>query len=107
MPKTRRARYNLQRRRLICTLVSISLSTSAVAQDSDSLDCNAFSYEGVTYDLTSLAGERTLTKLRDRPPTTMEDSLTFNICQDITQKEGWAETDQVRSLFAYRVKEKA
>ncbi|KAF8514148.1 autophagy-related protein 27 [Gautieria morchelliformis] len=94
MPKARRALHNIQYRLIYTILLSISASTSAVAQDSDLLDCNAFSFEGVTYDLKSLASERTVTRTRDNPPSTMEDELRFNICEDLTLKDGVPADDQ-------------
>lgn len=97
MPKARRARPNLQRRLIYSTIISIVASTSTVAQDSELLDCTAtISWDGVTYDLKSLASEKTVRRTRETPPTTMEDELQFNICQDLTPKEGVPEVEQVR-----------
>jgi Autophagy-related protein 27 len=98
MPKARRALRNIQHRLIYTILLSISASTSAVAQDSDLLDCNAFSFEGVTYDLKSLASERKVTRTRDNPPSTMEDELRFNICEDLALKDDVPAGDQVGSI---------
>lgn len=96
MPKARRR--NLHRRLIYTTLFSIAASTSAVAQDSETLDCSkTFTFEDVTYDLKSLASERTINRTRETPPTTTEDELRFNICQDLTLKDGVPESDQVKS----------
>lgn len=81
---------------LCTTLASIAAVTSTAAQDSDTLDCsNAVTVDGVTYNLAPLAGEHTLRRTRETPPSTMEDELQFNLCQDIPRREDIAEADQV------------
>jgi hypothetical protein len=48
------------------------------------------------FDLTSLAGEHVINRTRSTPPTTMVDSLRFDLCADLKTIEGLAEHDQVR-----------
>ncbi|KAF5393282.1 hypothetical protein D9757_000607 [Collybiopsis confluens] len=46
------------------------------------------------FDLSSLNAEQNVTRTRSTPPTTMLDSLVFNICEDLGIREGVPETDQ-------------
>jgi hypothetical protein len=70
----------------------------AVAQnDSDSgFDCH-LSVDSFKYDLTTLAGERTLSRTRDTPPTVMEDIVRFDLCAELGVKDG----DQVCMIDAF------
>lgn len=49
------------------------------------------------YDLTSLAGEHTLSRTRDTPPSQIVDELRFNLCGDLELKQGVEDQDQVRN----------
>lgn len=74
---------------LSCAL--LMLAAAAAAQDA--FDCKVTIGEN-KWDLTSLAGEQTLTRERDRPPTKFQDAVTFNLCEDLKRKEDVAEKDQ-------------
>jgi hypothetical protein len=56
----------------------------------------------VTYDLTALSGEHSVSRTWDLPPTKMLDTISFNLCADLKRVDGMKEGDQVRSavLFA-------
>ncbi len=47
------------------------------------------------YDLTSLAGEHTLARTRDTPPSQVVDELRFDLCKDLDMKQGVEDGDQV------------
>ncbi|KLO19446.1 hypothetical protein SCHPADRAFT_898736 [Schizopora paradoxa] len=49
------------------------------------------------YDLTSLAGEHTLSRTRDTPPSVIVDELRFNLCGDLEMKQGVEDQDQCPS----------
>lgn len=63
----------------------------------DSFDCHVMIYNTGTFDLTILAGEHVVNRTRETPPTTMVDSLRFNLCADLKPQSGLPEQDQVRS----------
>lgn len=81
------------------SLLSLSLLLSSVyaqeATDSDPFNCHITS-NSLNFDLTKLAGEHNATRTRDTPPSTMLDSLRFDLCADLKPQEGVAEADQVR-----------
>jgi Autophagy-related protein 27 len=47
------------------------------------------------FNLTKLAGEHAATRTRTTPPSTMADTLRFDLCADLKPQEGVAEADQV------------
>lgn len=59
-------------------------------------DCKITS-DGYSWDLTSLKGEHKLSRERDQPPTKFRDDVTFNLCEDLTRKDGVADKDQCDS----------
>lgn len=65
-----------------------------MADEQATFDCHV-SAEGADFDLSKLAGEHTVNRTRNLPPTKMIDSLRFNLCADIQPLEGVAESDQV------------
>jgi hypothetical protein len=56
-------------------------------------DCSVTA-EHIKFDLTSLAGERVLNRTRETPPTTMVDSLRFNLCADLEAQGNLPDQDQ-------------
>jgi autophagy-related protein 27 len=61
------------------------------------LDCKTpVTVEKLEYDLSSLAGEKTINSTREMPPSTMVDSVHFNLCADLGTREGVPKEDQVR-----------
>ena len=54
--------------------------------------------DSLNFNLTSLAGQHDISRLRQTPPSTMIDSLSFNLCADLKSKDGVAEGDQVRVM---------
>jgi hypothetical protein len=48
------------------------------------------------YDLSALKGDKTISRTRSLPPTTMTDTLRFNICNELGLIEGVSSADQVR-----------
>lgn len=59
-----------------------------------SFDCRV-AVGNTKFDLQPLAGEHVVNRTRQLPPTTMVDSLRFNLCADLTSQEGLPEQDQV------------
>ena len=58
-------------------------------------DCRV-TVENIMFDLTSLSGEHVVNRTRETPPTTMVDSLRFNLCADLELQGDLPEQDQVR-----------
>jgi hypothetical protein len=85
-----------QRRELLA-LLSILLFDSFLlyAHALSDFDCH-ISVNDAKFDLTSLAGEHVINRTRSTPPTTMLDSLRFDLCADLKTIEGLDEHDQVR-----------
>ena len=50
----------------------------------------------LTYDLTPLQGEHTVSRTRDTPPSSWVDSVRFDLCADLKLQDGVAAGDQVR-----------
>ena len=48
------------------------------------------------YDLGALKGDKSISRTRSLPPTTMTDTLRFNICKELSPIEGVGSGDQVR-----------
>lgn len=88
--------HRFQRRELLA-LFSVLFFDSFLlyAHASADFDCH-INVGDVSFDLTSLAGERVINHTRSTPPTTMIDSLRFDLCADLKLLEGLAEHDQVR-----------
>jgi hypothetical protein len=83
----------------ICLLYLLSLlhlpaALAARRDDRNAFDCHA-TVGLLTYDLTALAGEHTLNRTRETPPTSMEDAVRFDLCAELPVQEGVAEVDQV------------
>jgi len=58
----------------------------------------------LNFNLTKLAGEHAATRTRTTPPSTMVDTLRFDLCADLKPQEGVAEADQVcLAALVYRV----
>ncbi|KAF8585935.1 hypothetical protein K439DRAFT_1409416 [Ramaria rubella] len=86
------------RRSLVFAVLSTAVTTPASAQDSETLDCNAaLSVQGVSYDLKALNSVRTVKRIRETPPTKVEDELRFNICQDLSPRPETPDVDQCPS----------
>jgi hypothetical protein len=82
-----------QRRELLA-LLSILLFDNFLLY-AHAFDCH-LSVNDASFDLTSLAGEHVINRTRSTPPTTMIDSLRFDLCAELKTIEGLAEHDQVR-----------
>lgn len=80
---------------LLSLFFLLSSPSFVQAEDSDPFNCHVTS-NGLNYDLTKLAGEHTISRTRDTPPSTMVDSLRFDLCADLKAQDGVAEADQVR-----------
>ncbi|KAF8805838.1 hypothetical protein BYT27DRAFT_7191971 [Phlegmacium glaucopus] len=63
----------------------------------DTFDCHVMIFNTGTFDLTALAGEHVVNRTRETPPTTMVDSLRFNLCADLEPQSGLSERDQCPS----------
>lgn len=92
-------RLHLLSSSLVSLLVaSVSASAAAAARDDTNsgkpFDCY-ISYGDLKFDLTSLKGLHTLKRVRETPPTTMIDTLVFNICEDLQPKDDVDDADQV------------
>ncbi|KAI0744243.1 autophagy-related protein 27 [Daedaleopsis nitida] len=80
---------------LLLTLVSTSALAAAQDDDQKPFDCR-ITLGDSKYDLTGLAGEHTLERELRQPPSTVLDTLTFNLCEDIKHRGTVPDDDQVR-----------
>ncbi|ESK97062.1 autophagy-related protein 27 [Moniliophthora roreri MCA 2997] len=72
----------------------IFYSTSSVlAQQEHAFDCHV-TIDTSKWDLTPLAGEHTITRIREMPPSKMEDTVLFNLCDDLKSDDKVPERDQ-------------
>lgn len=60
----------------------------------DAFNCHVTLNDSRQYDLSSLAGEQTVQWTRETPPTSWVDELSFDLCDDLSKKDGVAEDDQ-------------
>lgn len=74
---------------LFYALLAFSFAVSA-----EDFDCK-IQKDDFAYDLTSLAGEYSVSRTRETPPSVMVDTVTFNLCADLTAQQGIPESDQV------------
>jgi Autophagy-related protein 27 len=91
-----RRRYQLRSVHLIYALVlfNSALFSAVVAQDDNPFDCRVHA-GGLDFDLTLLAGEQTISREWETPPTTMIDTVRFDLCADLKPQVGVPESDQV------------
>ena len=72
------------------------LQPAAAADDQNSFDCLVSLDGGAQkYDLTSLAGEHILNRVRETPPSKMVDEVRFDLCGELSKKDGVQDGDQV------------
>ncbi len=70
--------------------------------DEAAFDC-LITTESLKFDLTSLGGEHTVSRTRSTPPSTMEDSVRFDLCSELSSKGGVSQQDQVHHPFLVAV----
>ncbi|KAG1816084.1 autophagy-related protein 27 [Suillus subaureus] len=75
---------------LLSLLLLLSYTVLVTAED---FDCHVTT-GGLKWDLTPLEGSHTLFRTRDSPPTTMEDELIFNLCNDLKPINGVPDDEQ-------------
>jgi len=63
------------------------------AKSDSAFDCH-LTIENLKFDLTSLSGEHVISRTRETPPTTMVDSLRFNLCENLKTQGDLSEQDQ-------------
>lgn len=75
------------------------LLPSLIAAQDNPFDCqNRLSIQSLNFDLSKLAGEHSILRTRDTPPSTVVDEVRFNVCSDLVVLEGVSEHDQVRVM---------
>lgn len=79
----------------LISLFLISGLVSAQENTASSFDCHV-KVNSLNFNLTKLAGEQTVSRTRETPPSTMVDTLRFDLCADLKPLDGVAEGDQVR-----------
>lgn len=84
----------LRSQRYLALIFVIVLNIIHAKSDS-TFDCR-ITVENNIFDLTSLTGEHVIDRMRDTPPTTMIDSLRFNLCADLEPQGNLSEQEQVR-----------
>ncbi|KAG7449502.1 uncharacterized protein BT62DRAFT_587764 [Guyanagaster necrorhizus] len=63
----------------------------------DEFDCHVTVSSTVKFDLTSIGGERTVSRKRDTPPTSMVDTVRLDLCSELPSQDGVNERDQCPS----------
>src|SRR5258706_5485602 len=91
MPRRRRLSTPLSIRSLLLT----SAFSPANAQDACHIKVN-----GLSFDLSSIAGQHSVSRTRDTPPTSMEDILNFDICDELKLLDGVDQANQVRTALS-------
>ncbi|OSX66201.1 hypothetical protein POSPLADRAFT_1132639 [Postia placenta MAD-698-R-SB12] len=89
---SRRTRHN-------CLKISLLLLLSAwasAAEDEGDFSCHV-SYNGLKYDLTKIKGQQVVKRTRETPPSTMIDTVVFDLCEGLQPDEGVDEKDQCPS----------
>lgn len=82
---------------LSLTFANLLFALGVTAQDGDNpFNCRVRASD-LTYDLTPLQGEHTVSRTRDTPPSSWIDSVRFDLCADLKPQDGVAAGDQVRS----------
>lgn len=80
----------------LLVIASVFLWASPSLGDDNSFNCHVTA-ENHEFDLTSLAGEHTINRTRETPPSEMIDSLRFNLCGDLEILETIPRKDQARA----------
>ena len=80
----------------LLVIASVFLWASPSLGDDKSFNCHVTA-ENHEFDLTSLAGEHTINRTRQTPPSEMIDSLRFNLCGDLEILETIPRKDQVKA----------
>ncbi|KAI0705117.1 autophagy-related protein 27 [Cerioporus squamosus] len=80
----------------IVLLTLVSALAAAAPDDDKPFDCRV-TLGNVNYDLTSLAGEHTVSRSLQLPPSTIEDKVTFNLCEELKQKSDVPDDEQCPS----------
>lgn len=79
---------------LFRTLLALAFLSGRAVADSD-LDCKTpITVEKLEYDLSSLSGEQTVKNERSTPPSTMIDTVRFNLCGNIGKLDKISQQDQ-------------
>ncbi|KAF9653253.1 hypothetical protein BDM02DRAFT_3107819 [Thelephora ganbajun] len=73
---------------------NLLFALGVVAQDENNpFDCHIRTND-LTYDLTPLQGEHTVSRTRETPPSNWVDSVRFDLCADLKLQDGVAASDQ-------------
>ena len=86
----------------VSRIVFLTLVSALVAAQDDPkpFDCHITSGD-LQYDLTSLAGEHVASRELQQPPSTLDDKVTFNLCEDLKHDGSVPDDDQVRSCACW------
>ncbi|KAF8161113.1 autophagy-related protein 27 [Crassisporium funariophilum] len=79
---------------ILLAFLCLSYTPAVSAQADTSFDCHVTVDNTTKFDLTSLAGEHIVNRTRETPPSTMIDSLRFDLCADLKALDGLSEHDQ-------------
>ena len=81
---------------LSLTFANLLFALGVTAQDGGNpFNCRVWTSD-LTYDLTPLQGEHTVSRTRNTPPSSWVDSVRFDLCADLKPQDGVAVGDQVR-----------
>lgn len=75
-------------------LLTLLLSAASAQPDSE---CH-IAIQDNKYDLSALSGEHTVSRTRQSPPTSMKDTLRFDVCKQLSPLDGEDASEQVRVL---------
>ena len=80
------------RRTPLLWLLTLLLTAASAQPDSE---CN-IAIGDDKYDFSALSGDHAVSRTRSSPPTTMTDTLRFNVCKELSLLEGVDTGEQVR-----------
>ncbi|KAF8658246.1 hypothetical protein AX16_002022 [Volvariella volvacea WC 439] len=78
---------------LLITTLLLSSPLTRAADDADPFDCHV-TVDNVKWDLTKLAGEKSLSRTLSSPPTSNVETLRFNLCGNLRTSEDVSKDDQ-------------
>lgn len=83
---------------LFLSFIILQVSPVLAADSDKPFDCH-LTVDNTKFDLTTLGGPHTISRKRESPPTTVVDSLSFDLCAELKPQDGVSEHDQVRLVI--------
>jgi autophagy-related protein 27 len=88
-------RHRLPSPVVILSLLLVSWLSFVSAQDGCHIEVDGF-----MFDFSAIAGEHAVSRTRETPPTSMQDSIRFSLCSELQLQDGIGQADQVRTVLS-------